>query len=79
MLNFCTDLRLRAVPGTRRFTQGPVPMGFGLDEALGLRGVLLNDLALPAVRRIAPYPRLVAMQEIRSHLAVMHIRRSSGH
>lgn len=54
-------------------------MGFGLDEALGLRGVLLNDLALPAVRRIAPYPRLVAMQEIRSHLAVMHIRRGSGH
>jgi hypothetical protein len=40
-------------------------MGVSLEEALGLRGVLLKDLALPAVRRIAPDSRLMTMQELR--------------
>ena len=78
MLNCGTDLRLRAVPGTLRFTQGPMAMGFGLDEALGRRGVVRNDLRLFTVGGIAPDPSLLPMQQLRQHLAVMHSRRRRG-
>lgn len=42
-------------------------MGFGLDKALGLGGVVLNDLTLSAVGGIAPDSRLLPMpmQQIR--------------
>src|SRR4249920_480347 len=35
MFDFRTNLRLGAVAGTLRLAQGPMTMGFGLDEALG--------------------------------------------
>jgi hypothetical protein len=65
MFNFGTDLRLGPISGALPFTQRPMPMSFGLDEARGLWGVLLNDLTLSAVGGIALYSPLIAVQEIR--------------
>jgi len=39
-------------------------MGFGVNEALGPRGVVLNHVALLAVGRITPYPRLAPLREV---------------
>lgn len=48
-------------------------MGFGLDEILSMRSVVLNHVALPAVGSSAPHAGLLPMQQLRQHLAVMHI------
>src|SRR5512139_413293 len=50
-------------------------MRFGLDETLGFGSVLPDDVALPAIRGISPHPRLLTMQQLRHHVAVMDIRR----
>ena len=65
MFDLRPNLRLRAVPGLLRLAQRSMAMGFGLDETLGLGRVLPNDVALPAVGRITPHPRLLAMQQLR--------------
>ena len=77
--DFRADLRLRAIAGALRLTQGPMAMGFGLDEALGIGSVVPDHVALPAVGRIAPHAGLLSMQQLRQHLAVMHIRRRGRH
>jgi len=59
------DFRLRAVPSPLGFTQWSRAMGFGLHEALGPGRVLPNDVALPALRGIAPHSRLFSMQQLR--------------
>ena len=65
MFDLRPNLRLRAVAGSLLLSQRPMALRFGLDETLGLGRVLPNDVALPAVGRIAPYPRLLAMQQLR--------------
>ena len=75
MFDLRPNLRLRAVPGPLRLAQRAMAMGFGLDETLGLGRVLPNDVALPAVGRIAPHPRLLAMQQMGQRLAIMHVGR----
>ena len=49
--------------------------GVGLDEALGLRSVVPKHVVLPAGGGGAPYPRLLALQELRQHLPVMPMGR----
>ncbi len=78
MFDFRTDPRLDAVAGALRLAQRPIAMGFGLDETFGIGSILLNDVALPAVGCIAPDPRLLPVQQLRQHLAVMHIGRRGG-
>ena len=75
MLHFRPDLRFRTVPSSLLLTQRPMAMGFRLHGALGLGRVLTNDVALSTVGGIAPHPCPLAMQQLRSHLTVMHIRR----
>ncbi len=75
MLDFGPHFRLRAVSRPLCLTQWPMAMRFGLDETLGFGGMLPEDIAWSAIRGIAPHPRLLAMQPLRQHLAVMHIRR----
>ena len=65
MLNLCPDLRIRAVAGSLLLCQWPMPMRFRLDETLGVRRMLPDDVALPAIRRIASHPRLLSMQQLR--------------
>lgn len=48
---------------------------FVVGKVLGLGGMLANDVALPGIGRITPYPGFRAMQQIRQNPAVMHIRR----
>ena len=48
MFDFCADLRLGTIAGARRLAQGPMALGFGLDEVLGTGGVLPDHVALPA-------------------------------
>lgn len=55
------DLRLRTVAGSLLLTQRPMAMRFRLNEARSVRRVLRDDVALPAIRRIAPHPRLLAI------------------
>lgn len=55
------DFRLGAVAGTVYLTQGPMAMGFHLDEALGIGSVFPNHITLPAVGGIAQHPRLLSM------------------
>ncbi len=54
-------------------------MGFGLNEALSMWRVVLNHLTLPAVGGIAPHSRLLTMQQLGQHLAVMDMRRRGRH
>ncbi len=79
MFDFCADFRLRSTADALQLAQGPMAMGFRLDEALGTGGVVPDHVALPAVGGIAPPPRLLPMQQVRQHLAVMHIRRRGCH
>src|SRR5574340_457893 len=79
MLDFGTNLRLRPIAGPLRLAQGPMAMGFRLDEALGMGSMVLNHVALPAIGGIAPYSCLLSMQQLRQHLAVMDIRRRGRH
>ncbi len=58
-------LRLGPIAVVLRFTQGPMSMGVGLDEALGLGGVLLKHLALSAIGGIAPDACLLTVQQLR--------------
>ena len=57
--------RLGPIAVALRFTQGPMSIGFGLDEALGLGGVLLKHLALSAIGGIAPDACLLTVQQLR--------------
>ena len=43
----------------------PPLMRFRLDETLGLGGVLPDHVTLPTIRRVAPHPRLLTMQQLR--------------
>lgn len=54
-------------------------MGLGLNETLRIRGVLPDYVALSTVGLIAPDPCLLPMQQLRQHLAVMHIGRRRRH
>ena len=65
MFNLRPDLRLRTIPGSLLLTQWPMPMRFRLDETLGLGGVLPDHVTLPTIRRVAPHPRLLTMQQLR--------------
>lgn len=42
LLDFGSDFGLYAVPGSFGLTQGPMPLGFGRDEALRIRSVLTD-------------------------------------
>jgi hypothetical protein len=79
MFDFRADFRLGAIAGALRLVQGPVAIGFGLDEVPGSGGALADHVALPAVGRVTPHARLLPMQQIWQHLAGMHIRRRRGH
>ena len=65
MFNLRPDLRLRTIPGSRLLTQWPMPMRFRLDETLGLGCMLPDHVTLPTIRRVAPHPRLLPMQQLR--------------
>lgn len=54
-------------------------MGFRLHEAVGPGGEALNHITLPAIGRVAPHPRLLAMEQLGQHLAVVHVRRRGRH
>jgi hypothetical protein len=79
MFDLCPDRRLRPVPGPLRLIQRPMAMGFRLHEALGPGGEALNHITLPAIGRVAPHPRLLAMEQLGQHLAVVHVRRRGRH
>ena len=57
MFNFRADLRLRSIAGALRLAQGPMAMGFRLDEVLGTGGVLPNHIASPHTRVSCPCSR----------------------
>lgn len=50
-----------------------------LSKVPGLRRLFSNNLALPAICRVAPNSGLIAVEQVRQHPAVMHIRRSGYH
>ena len=78
MLDLGPYFRFRPVPGPLFLTQRPMAIGFRLDEALGIGRVVPDHVALSAIGGIAPHPRLLTMQQLRQHLAVMHIGRRGG-
>lgn len=53
-----SDLRLRTVAGSLLLTPRSMAMRFRLNEALGVRRVLPDDITLPAIRHIAPPTRV---------------------
>src|ERR1019366_2913508 len=72
------------------FGLGPVLLPFHLVDAilvaitlvgkvLGVRRVFAQDLALPAIGLIAPYPRLLAVQQVRQHRGIGGSRRRRHH
>ena len=61
MLNLRADFRLGAIAIPFSLTQRPMPMGFPLDETLGVGGMLPDHLALSTIGRVAPDPGLLAM------------------
>lgn len=63
------DLRLRTVAGSLLLTPRSMAMRFRLNEALGVRRVLPDDITLPAIRHIAPHPRLLAIP-LRSYIVL---------
>jgi len=65
MFDFGSHLRLSPILGALHFAQRPMPMGFGLDEPLGLGGMVRNGLTLSAVGGIAPHSRLLPVQQFR--------------
>ena len=64
MFDFGPHLRLGPIAGPFPLTQRPMASGLGLDEALRLRSRARQDLALSAVRRIAPDARLLPVSQI---------------
>lgn len=62
VLDFRPDFRLGAVASPLLLAQRPMAMRVCLNETLGLGGMLLNYFTLSTVGRVAPYPRLLAMQ-----------------
>jgi len=62
MLDFGPNLRFGPILRPLLFTQRPMPMGFPLDETLGVWGMLPDHLALSTIGRVAPDPGLLAMQ-----------------
>jgi hypothetical protein len=65
MFNLRPDLRLRTIPGPLLLTQWPMPMRVRLNETLGLGCVLPDHVTLPTLRRVAPHPRFLTMQQLR--------------
>lgn len=78
-MDFGPHVRLHAIARPVGLTQWPMPMGFRVNEAGSLRRMRPDHGALPAIGRVAPHLRLLAMQELWHHPAVMHMGRRGRH
>jgi len=65
MLDLGPYFRFRPVPGSLFLTQRLMAIGFRLNEALRMRRVVPDHVALSTIGGIAPHPRLLTMQQLR--------------
>jgi hypothetical protein len=75
MLHFGSHLRLGPVPGLILIGQRVIAAALLMGKVFRIRRVFTDNVALPHIGRVAPYPGFFAMQQVSQHLAVMHVRR----
>ena len=75
VLDAAADLGLHAILGALHLVYDPLIPIAAAGEVTGLRGVLSKDIGLTLIRRVTPYPGLVAMKEIGQDRGVMNVRR----
>src|SRR3972149_2982196 len=78
MLHLSPDSRLGLVSGPLRIAQWPIAATFLMGKVRGIGRVFTNHTALSAICRVTPNSGLVAVKQVRQHLAVMHIGRGGG-